>query len=119
MSQPEPKLGSEPGFTFVWACLMGLPGVSQHKGLRRHVKNNIQRQWVWGDTSQVSESPGKFKKCVPSVQNASPHSHCVCVHACVQTSKKHCFGTKIGLQLQISLYQGHGRLQRTQGGLYL
>lgn len=111
MSQPEPKLGSEPGFRFVWACLMGLPGVSQHEGWRKLIGNNILRQWVWGIHHRYQTHQGNLKICIPCTNALlivvvyvwvcvgvwgclSIH-----VHKWMHTSKEHCFGTKIGPEI--------------------
>lgn len=105
MSQPEPKLGSEPGFRFVWACLTGLPGVSQHERWRKLIENNILRQWVWRNTSQVSESPGKLKNMY-TPHKCITHSGRVCMCGCVGVSVyphtrlgEHCFGPKPGPEM--------------------
>lgn len=80
VSQPEPKLGSQPGFRFVWACLMGLPGVSQHEGWRKLIENNILRQWVWGIHHRYQNHHGNFKKYIcPAHMHASFWLYVLCV----------------------------------------
>lgn len=100
MSWLEPKLGTEPGFRFVWARLTGLPGRQESLSIRDAGGLQIITSWgsgCGGAHHRYQNHHGNVKKYVHPTQMHSPFWLCV-VCTWVHTSKEHCFDAKIGPQ---------------------